>query len=82
MNYPVAVCVSAKTGAIYIADMMNNRIQRWAVAAKQGVTIASGSGGNAPTQLNTPGGIALDPNETYLYVADQANHRVQRFTLI
>jgi DNA-binding beta-propeller fold protein YncE len=76
LNNPNGVCVSAQTGAIYIADTGNSRIQYWAVGASQGVTIAG------PTQLNQPAGLTLDPNETYLYVADQYNNRIQRFTLI
>jgi sugar lactone lactonase YvrE len=83
LDSPNGVCVSAKTGAIYIADTSNYRIQRWAVGVSQGVTIAGGFGyGYGPTQLNLPAGVALDADEIYLYIADQANHRIQRFTLI
>jgi sugar lactone lactonase YvrE len=85
LNNPQSVCVSKKTGAVYIADMYNYRIQLWAVGATQGVTIAGNPGGpdiTGPAQFNLPAGVILDPDENYLYVADQLNHRVQRFTLI
>jgi sugar lactone lactonase YvrE len=81
---PNGVCVSKKTGAIYIADMNNNRIQRWSPGATSGVTIAGivGTSGTDPTLLNTPMAVALSPNETFLYVSDTNNNRVQRFELI
>ncbi len=85
LNGPHSVYVSRKTGALYIADSSNNRIQLWYVNATQGITIAGSSQGVAgvgPNDLDYPEGVFLDANETYMYVADQANNRVQRFTLI
>lgn len=83
LNTPYGVCVSKKTGDIYIADTFNYRIQRWSPGATSGVTIAgSGKRGSNSTSLNAPYGVALNSNETYLYVTDRDNHRVQRFKLI
>jgi DNA-binding beta-propeller fold protein YncE len=84
LNEPGAVCVSKKTGAIYVADTGNNRIQRWSPGATAGVTIAgtAGTSGTAAALLNWPAGVALDANETFLYVSDSNNNRVQRFQLI
>lgn len=83
LNTPYGVCVSKKTGDIYIADTYNYRIQRWNPGATSGVTIAgSGRSGSNLTSLNAPYGVALNSNETYLYVTDRNNHRVQRFKLI
>ncbi len=84
LNTPNDVCVSKKTGAIYIADTNNNRIQRWSPGATSGVTIAgiAGTSGTASTLLNSPVVVALSPNETFLYVSDFYNNRVQRFELI
>nr|ACD54714.1 NHL repeat containing hypothetical protein RRC374-like protein [Adineta vaga] len=83
LNTPYSVCVSKKTGDIYIADTFNNRIQRWSPGATSGVTIVGSGGlGSNSTMLNAPRGIALNYNETYLYVTDYNNHRVQRFKLI
>jgi DNA-binding beta-propeller fold protein YncE len=82
---PHSVYLSRKTGALYIADSGNNRVQRWRVGATYGVTIAGSPQGLAsagPAGLNYPQGVFLDANETYLYVADGGNNRVQRFTLI
>jgi hypothetical protein len=84
LNTPNCVCVSKKTGAIYIADSSNNRIQRWSPGATSGVTIAgiAGTSGTASTLFNSPVVVALSPNETFLYVSDFYNNRVQRFQLI
>jgi DNA-binding beta-propeller fold protein YncE len=85
LNSPHSVCLSKKTGAIYIADSGNNRVQRWQMGATEGVTIAGspqGVSSAGPAEFYYPEGVFLDANETYLYVADQGNNRVQRFTLI
>ncbi|CAF1143376.1 unnamed protein product [Rotaria sordida] len=85
LNYPRAVVVSYKNGAIYVSDSHNNRVQRWEMNASYGVTIAgspSGQSGSSASLLFYPTGLALDPNETYLFVCDTGNNRVQRFRLI
>ncbi len=84
LDTPYDVCVSKKTGDIYIADTLNNRVQRWSPGATSGVTIAGivGSSGTASTLLHSPVFVALSPNETFLYVSDNGNNRVQRFELI
>ena len=82
---PNALCISRKTGALYIADAMNHRAQRWDWGASVGVTIAgsvNGISGSGPTEMLYPSGIALDANETFLYVSEWGNSRVQRFPLI
>lgn len=85
LYYPSAVWVSKKTGAIYIVDQYNHRIQRWNQGATTGVTLAgnpNGVSGSDSTHLNTPVGIAININETQMYVSDQYNSRIQRFDLI
>ena len=85
LNQPNSACVSRKTGALYIADAGNNRVQRWDRGSSVGVTVAgsaTGVWGNSPTLMATPSGVALDANETFLYVSEYSNNRVQRFPLI
>ena len=83
LDQPYSVCVSKKTGDIYIADKQNHRIQCWSPGATSGVTIIGITGmyGTNATMLNSPSNIALNKNETYLYVSDMDNHRVQRYRL-
>ena len=65
--------------ALYIADYDNHRVQKWAVGATAGSTVAGqadGTSGSTNTTLNRPSGIFLDSSNN-LYVADTNNHRVQ-----
>ncbi|CAF1127341.1 unnamed protein product [Adineta ricciae] len=83
-NAPVGIYLSNKTGALYVADHLNSRIQRWDTAATNGVTVSgitNVAGANA-SLLNLPYSVILNVNETFLYVTDFNNNRVQRFTLI
>ncbi|CAF1256930.1 unnamed protein product [Adineta ricciae] len=83
-NAPVGVYLSNKTGALYVADHLNSRIQRWDAGATNGVTVAgitNVTGANA-SLLSAPYSVILNANETFLYVTDYYNNRVQRFTLI
>ena len=85
LKNPISICVSQKSGALYIADGSNNRIQRWAPGSSAGVTVAgspTGASGSTATLLSYPAGVALDANETFLYASDFNNNRVQRFSLI
>ncbi|CAF3875367.1 unnamed protein product [Adineta steineri] len=83
LNLPYGVCVSKKTGDIYIADKANYRIQRWSVGATSAITIVGTTGvsGTNATQLNGPANVILDMNETFLYASDIDNHRVQQYQL-
>ena len=85
LNGPQGIWVSKKTGAIYVVDTNNHRIQRWQQAATDGVTLAgdsNGNPGNTVNHLRYPVNLALNANETHMYVVDQSNNRVQRFQLI
>jgi len=82
---PSYIRLSNKTGAMYIADYANHRIQRWQQGATSGVTIAGnpyGHGGSNATMLYYPIGLAINANETLMYVTDTNNRRIQRFQLI
>ncbi|CAF1025380.1 unnamed protein product [Adineta steineri] len=68
LDTPYGMCVSKKTGNIYIADANNHRIQLWSPGATSGVTVVGVtkvSGANA-TMLNTPSNVALNSDETFL----------------
>jgi gliding motility-associated-like protein len=75
---PTGVFVD-RDGNIYVADNENNRIQKWAPGAGQGVTVAGGNGkGSAPNQLAFPGFIYVDCDGT-MYISDAGNNRVQKW---
>lgn len=83
LDQPSSICVSKRTGDIYIADSGNQRIQRWSPGATSGVTIVGITGVRSSnlSLLDTPSSVILNADETYLYVSDTNNHRVQRFRL-
>lgn len=75
---PAAIFVD-KDGSLYIPDMSNNRIQKWAPGASTGITVAGGNGiGSGANQFNRPTGVAVDKNGN-IYVADQNNNRIQKW---
>ena len=55
---------------LYVADCLNNRIQKFASGQTSGVTVDTGS-----ITLNNPTDIAFDKDE-YLYIVDSGNHRI------
>jgi sugar lactone lactonase YvrE len=84
LHFPYSTRVSKMTGAIYITDSGNDRIQRWNSGATSGVTIA-GNGAlssNYSTSLSGAMDLTLDINETYLFVSEMSYNRIWRFQLI
>lgn len=72
LNAPSDIKVSA-TGAMYITDLSNGRIQKWDPGATQGTTVASG--------LLFPIGIDLadEGGETVMYITNAGNHEVVKW---
>lgn len=68
-------------GNIYVADMINTRIQLFLVGQSNATTIAGSTGvyGANSTLINRPYWVALD-NQLNLYVSDTYNDRIQRFS--
>jgi gliding motility-associated-like protein len=78
LNAPSGVFVDGE-GNIYITDINNYRVQKWAPGATSGITVAGGnSGGTAQNQLNDPEGLYVD-NAGNIYVADARNDRIQKW---
>ena len=75
---PVGVAVDAAGHYIYVADTLNNRIQKFA----EGGTFVEqwGAEGTGDGQFKGPRGITIDIATGYVYVADTDNHRIQKFT--
>ncbi|PQB07513.1 hypothetical protein BST83_10345 [Polaribacter filamentus] len=66
-------------GNVYVADLLNHRVQKWAPGAIEGITVAGGNGAGADAnQLNKPHGIFVDTSGN-VYIADSENHRIQKW---
>lgn len=63
------------TGYLYVADLGNNRVQRFTNAGNFWQVLGLGAG-TGPGQMS-PQGIALDPSSGNLWVADTGNSRLQ-----
>ena len=78
LSFPWNIYIDS-SGALYIADSGNHRIQRWLPNASSGTTIAgTGMPGSSATELNMPKDVYVDANGN-LYVADRLNNRTQYF---
>jgi phage tail-like protein len=77
---PTGLAVDSQ-GQIYILDSADNLIKRFDPCLQQFMVLPCiGGAGDAPRQLNAPGGIAISGRDD-LYVADAGNWRVQVFSV-
>ncbi len=65
LSNPTGVAVDS-SGNVYVADLSNNRIQKFNSA---GILIAEWSSGSGDGQFGTPHGVAVDSSDN-VYVAD------------
>ncbi len=72
---PSSVVVDAE-GNIYVADKIDDRIQKFDPSGK--LLLKFGSQGTADGEFRFPTSITLDAAGN-IYVADQSNHRIQKF---
>lgn len=78
LNSPGALYVDA-SGAVYVADANNFRVQKWAAGATSGTTVAGGNGqGSNPNQFSFVSGMAVDAAGA-VYVADGGMSRVMKW---
>src|ERR1700680_724424 len=81
LNYPTGIAID-KSGTIYIADGLNNRVRKVSggvitTVAGNGTAGYTGDKGAATSaELNNPTGVALDSSGN-LYIADSANNVVR-----
>lgn len=63
---------------VFVADIGNNRIQRFDKAT--GVYVSQfGATGSAAGQFNGPSGLVYNPIDGFLYVSELNNNRIQKF---
>ena len=81
LHYPSGIALDV-SGNLYVADGLNNRVQKFPVgstSATNGVTVAGGNGGGTNlNQVYTPRGITVDASGN-IYVGEEASNRVQKF---
>ena len=84
LSHPSGVAVDA-SGNLLVGDSGNNRVVEYGYNAAAGsylsagtVVAGTGAAGSGLSQLNNPGGIALDAGGD-LFVADANNNRVEEF---
>ncbi|CAF0749152.1 unnamed protein product [Rotaria sordida] len=82
LNEPQGIFIDTTTEALYIADLINHRIQKWLKDGKEGVTVAGSSDGDPGSDaksLDRPYGLRVDEETKTVYVVDLLNNRIQRW---
>jgi sugar lactone lactonase YvrE len=78
LGFPIDMALDS-SNTLYVAELVNNRVQKWMVNSPNGTTVAgqaSGTGGTSAAFFRGPRGVLVDSNSN-LYVVDSNNHRVQ-----
>ncbi|CAF3842428.1 unnamed protein product, partial [Rotaria sp. Silwood1] len=81
LYYPYGLYLDEVHSYLYIADLYNNRIQRYTLGiSTSGTTVAGGNGqGSGDNQLYYPQGVCVSKNTGDIYIADTYNHRIQKW---
>jgi DNA-binding beta-propeller fold protein YncE len=82
LSRPYGLYLDETNSYLYIADVANNRIQRYRLnVTTNGTTVAGGNGaGSGSDQFNQPYGVCVSKMTGDIYIADTANHRIQRWS--
>jgi DNA-binding beta-propeller fold protein YncE len=72
------LAIDQSDGSVYVADIANNRIQKFSAAGV--FAWKAGTAGTGDGQFSRPQGVAVDPTDGSVYVADTGNARVQKLT--
>ncbi|CAF4144922.1 unnamed protein product [Adineta steineri] len=68
------------SGNIYILDLGNDRVTKWAPGASAGILVAGGNGyGSSLNVLYSPWDIFVEPNTSYIWIADSGNNRIVKW---
>jgi hypothetical protein len=76
-----AVAVNTTTGDVYVQDVGDNRVQRFAADGTFISTFGGPGGGDGEFAFNgSASQIAVDQSDGSVYVADTGNNRIQKFS--
>jgi len=76
LNFPYDMTMDYANN-LYIADFINNRVQKYLFGSSFGQTIAgNGTSSSSQYHLSLPTHVIVDTNGDY-YITDRANHRIQ-----
>lgn len=82
LNTPRGMARNWNTGALYIADQLNNRIMGYASGATSGTLMAGGNGcGSSSTQLCSPVGLQFDASSNSLFISNFEKHTIVRWVV-
>ena len=82
LYFPRGIYVSHLNDTLYIADTMNNRIQKWLKNSKEGITVSGskdGISGYDGSKLASPYYVWVDEESDVTYIVDHDNDRIQRW---
>jgi DNA-binding beta-propeller fold protein YncE len=82
LYFPTGIYINRLNDALYIADMMNSRIQKWNKNATEGITVAGskdGISGYDASKLASPLDVWVDEELDVIYIVDSDNERIQRW---
>jgi sugar lactone lactonase YvrE len=81
LNFPYGLYLDELHSYLYVADLYNNRVQRFTLGVSMnGTTVAGGNGqGSASNQLYYPQGLCVSKTTGAIYIADTDNNRVTRW---
>jgi len=78
LSSPMGLALDS-SNTLYIGDLNNSRVQKWAMDAWTGTTVAgqiSGASNSTSNSLNQAGGLVIDSTGD-IYVVDIFNSRIQ-----
>jgi sugar lactone lactonase YvrE len=82
LYFPRGIYVNHLNDTLYIADTMNNRIQKWFKNSKEGITVGGskdGISGYDVSKLASPFYVWVDEESDVIYIVDSDNDRIQRW---
>ncbi|CAF4235405.1 unnamed protein product [Rotaria sp. Silwood2] len=79
VDHSQGIYVTRDSRTVYVADMWNNRIQKWPKDAREAFTVTgNGTEGSDNATLDFPNDVFVDEKTNVVYVIDTSNHRAQR----